>query len=191
MMKTRLEEPGMVMFHTRRGLLLLPIGYHILAGGLLIDSLIRHDGFAFTEPHQMWLQLKLAIIMLLAAPLTLDAVSELRDRTTLLGADASGLWTTQTDELPGYRIPWKAVRHVSYRVEKPRHDKPQHWIELQLDPGAWSPPVGHLGDSRLDLPLEGLDRPAVDVYSALRRCWERWRRQRQQASQPRVSGIVS
>ncbi len=161
--------------------MLLPIGYQILAGGFLINLLIRHGGFAFTEPHPMWLQLKLAITMLLAAPLTLNAVNELRDRTTRLGADASGLWATQTEELPGYRIPWKAVRHVSYRVEEPRRDQPQHWIELQLEPGAWNPPAGHLGDSRLDLPLEGLNRPAVDVYSALRRCWERWRlHQRQQ-----------
>ncbi len=72
----------------------------------------------------------------------------------------------------------RCIRELLPAARRP--DSPLHWLELRIEPGR-NLPVGHADGSRVDLPLDGLERrPAVEVYSALRRCWDCWRRTEKQ-----------
>ncbi|MEM7352777.1 MAG: hypothetical protein AAF657_18425 [Acidobacteriota bacterium] len=182
-MKSRTAAVGSVVaFHRSRGLLWLEVANGVFFGGMLLDALIFHQWLVFAEMRLFRHQIPLVVVALVALPFAIKAARELLDQPTRLGADASGLWAAQTDEHPGYHIPWTAVREFAYRVEEPRRDRCTHWLELRLQADAWQRPAWLADGSRVDLPLVYLDRSPAEVYGTLRSCWERWRRRRLQAS---------
>lgn len=179
-MNTRLTNLGSATFRTHRGLLwsqLLPWFFLV---GILVDSLTFNAWVDWAEMPRAQAWSLVAYILIFFAN-SMRAAAELYNWPTRLGVDASGLWVAREDDAPGYRVPWKAVREVAYRVEDPRLNPTlawfePHWLDLRLDPDAWRRPVEQLDGSRLEVPLGGLERPGVEVYSAIRGRWERWRR---------------